>query len=157
MGGKYCFWEKVIKYNLASRWGVPPGGHQGGVFSLRFVFGSFSKLILKVQFEELNLVVLFCCLSCFSTEYSGVENDNETEPVPVASAGCWIFLPTVHDCVSLTRNINSFHILHEVAVAELHFGPRHYLSCWFASCPPIPPTRIASWGPLLRPFCFQLK
>lgn len=62
MGGKYCFWEKVIKDRLASRWGVPPRGTRGGGVFLCFVFGSFSKLIFKVQFEEPNLAVLFCCL-----------------------------------------------------------------------------------------------
>lgn len=84
----------------SSRWSVSPGGARREFFSLCFVFGSFSKLIFKVQFEEPNLLVLFYCLSCFSAEYSGVENDNETEPVPVASAGCWTFPPTVHYYVS---------------------------------------------------------
>lgn len=99
-GGRYCFWGKVLKDKLASSWCMSPGGTQGAFFSLRFMFGSFSKLVFKVQFEEPNLVVLFCCLSCFPTEYSGVESDNETEPVPVASAGCCLSLPPVHYRVS---------------------------------------------------------
>lgn len=57
----------------------------------------------------------------------------------------------------LTRNINSFHILHEVAVAELHFGPRHYLSCWFALCPAPPPPRIASWDFPFVPFLIPVE
>lgn len=88
----------MIKYSFHS--GVECVPRRDGRAIFLFVFGSFSKLIFRVQFEEPNLLVLFYCLSCFSTEYSGVENDNETEPVPVASAGCWTSLPTVHYCVS---------------------------------------------------------
>lgn len=36
IGGKYCFWKKVIKYNLVSRWGVPPRGTPGRGFLSAF-------------------------------------------------------------------------------------------------------------------------
>ena len=120
-----------------------------GIFLFVFVFGSFSKLIFKVQFEEPNLLVLFYCLSCFSTEYSGVENDNETEPVPMASAGCWTFLPTVHYGVSFKVE-TSIHCAFRMRRPSCIFGPRHYLSCCFALCYP-----TASWDfpflPILIP------
>lgn len=144
-GGRHCSWGKVIKDKLASSWPVSPGGGTpGGVFSLRVVFGSFSKLVSRVHFEEPNLVVLFCCLSCFPTEYAGVESDNETEPVPVASAGCRVFL-SVHYRVSFK---------YETSV--------HSTSCMkHPNCILVPDTiRAAAWPyappPLLHgilPFC----
>lgn len=43
--------------------------------------------------NDLVASLLSYSLSCFSTEYTGNENDNET--LPETSAGCWSFFPTV--------------------------------------------------------------
>lgn len=118
-----------------SRSSIVPRRDERGPFLFVFVFGSFSKLIFKVQFEEPNnLLVLFYCLSCFSTEYSGVENDNETEPEPMASAGSRTFLPTVHYCVSF-KNETSIHCTFRMRCPHCILVP-DFLSCCFALCCP---------------------
>lgn len=83
------------------------------LFSQHFASGSFSIGIFKVHCEEPNLGSSPVSLSCFSAEYSGVESDNETEPVPVAPAGCWTF-PLWFTAFHLNTDIKSSHILHEM-------------------------------------------
>lgn len=50
-------------------------------------------LSFEVQCEGPNLSVLSAVCLAFP-EYSGVESGNETEPVTMASAGCWTPRPT---------------------------------------------------------------
>lgn len=132
--------------------GCAPKGDTREGFSLCVLYlSSFSKLILKVQFEEPNLVVLFCHL-CLAFLQSIQELKMTTKlslclwPLQVAGFFSLRFMIMFH----LIRNINSFHNLHEVP--ELHFGHRHHLSCWFALCPPHPTNPLLHGISLLCPF-----
>jgi hypothetical protein len=106
-------------------------------FSLGVSYLVASKLIFVVQLEDPNLLVLLYCLCLAFPEYSGIENDNETEPVTVASAGCWIFSPTVHYCVSFKDETTIHPMSHEMC--QLHSGPGHPFNCFLCYASPLPP------------------